>query len=135
LIELIGWANYLGYACVGLVLALVATTAVMAVQDRVREHAVLQAIGYSGPRVFGLVLAEGVLVSLAGGFVGVSAALAVLWWTRLAIGTEGVTIAMNPSVAIAARGIAVSVLVGVVAGLLPAWRAANAEIVRALRQG
>src|SRR5262249_31883454 len=62
LVELVGWANFLGYACVGLVLALVATTTVMAVQDRVREHAVLQAIGYSSPRVFGLVLSEGMIV-------------------------------------------------------------------------
>src|SRR5207244_6949388 len=55
LIELIGWANFPGYACVGLVLSLVATTTGMAVQDRVRERAVLQAIGFSSPRVFCLV--------------------------------------------------------------------------------
>ena len=36
LVELIGWATFLGYACLGLVLALVATTTVMAMQDRVR---------------------------------------------------------------------------------------------------
>ena len=70
---------------------------VMAVQDRLREHAVLQALGYSGPRVFGLVLSEGIIVSLVGGVIGVGAALAVLWWTRLAVGTEGVTIALSPS--------------------------------------
>jgi putative ABC transport system permease protein len=134
LAELIGWANYLGYACLGLVLALVATTTVMAVQDRVREHAVLQAIGYSGPRVFGLVLSEGMLVSLVGGGLGVGAALAVLWWARLAVGTEGVTIALNPSLTLAVRGLAVASLVGVAAGAVPAWRAARAEIVTALRE-
>src|SRR5262245_13070253 len=134
LVELIGWANYLGYACLGLVLSLVATTAVMAVQDRVREHAVLQAIGYSGPRVFGLVLSEGVLVSLIGGVVGVGAALGVLWWSRLAVGTEGVTIALSPSPGLLIQGVGVSVLVGVLAGFVPAWRAATAEIVVALRE-
>jgi len=134
LVELIGWANYLGYACVGLVLALVATTTVMAVQDRVREHAVLQAIGYSSPHVFGLVLSEGLIVSIAGGVFGVGAALAVLWWTRLAVGTEGVTIALSPSVMLGVRGLGVSTLVGVVAGTIPAWQAARAEIVTALRQ-
>lgn len=133
LAELVGWATYLGYACLGLVLALVATTTVMAVQDRVREHAVLQAIGYSGPRVFGLVLSEGMIVSLAGGVLGVGVALAVLWWTRLAVGTEGVSIALSPSLMLAVKGLAVSALVGVVAGALPAWRAARAEIVVALR--
>jgi putative ABC transport system permease protein len=133
LVELIGWAAYLGYACVGLVLALVATTAVMAVQDRVREHAVLQAIGYSGPRVFALVLSEGIIVSVAGGVLGVGSALLVLWWSKLAVGTEGVTIALVPSWTLAIQGLAVSFGVGVLAGLVPAWRAATAEIITALR--
>ncbi|MFO0842762.1 MAG: ABC transporter permease [Gemmataceae bacterium] len=133
LVELIGWASFLGYACLGLVLSLVATTAVMAVQDRVREHAVLQAIGYSSPRVFGLVLSEGVLVSAVGGLVGVGVALAVLWWGKIAVGTEGVTIALTPSPLLAAQGVAVAAAVGVLAGVVPAWRAATAEIVTALR--
>ena len=73
LVELIGFAQYLGFACVGLVLALVATTTVMAVQDRIKEHAVLQTLGFTGWRIFGLVLAESLLVSLAGGLLGVGA--------------------------------------------------------------
>ena len=51
LMQLIGMAHYLGYACVGLVLSLVATTTIMSVEDRIKEHAVLQTIGFSGPRV------------------------------------------------------------------------------------
>jgi putative ABC transport system permease protein len=133
LMELIGWANYLGFACVGLVLSLVATTTVMAVQDRVREHAVLQAIGFSGPRVFGLVLCEGVVVTLAGGLLGVGTALVVLWWSKIAVGTEGVTIALSPSSWLAVQGLGVSFAVGVLAGIVPAWRASTAEIVTALR--
>ena len=133
LAELIGWANTLGYACVGLVLALAATTAVMAVQDRVREHAVLQAIGYSGPRVFALVLSEGMIVSVAGGVIGVGSALAVLAWLRPAVGAEGVTIALVPAADTAVRGLVTAVLTGLVAAAPPALRAARAEIVPALR--
>jgi putative ABC transport system permease protein len=135
LAELIGWANILGYACLGLVLALVATTTVMAVQDRVREHAVLQVIGYSCRRVFGLVLGESLLVGLAGGVLGVGMALMVLWWSRLAVGTEGVTIALSPSLTLAGRGLALSALVAAGAGMIPAWQAARAEIISALRHG
>jgi putative ABC transport system permease protein len=135
LIELIGWASLLGYACVGLVLALAALTAVMAVQDRVREHAVLQAVGCSGWRVFGLVLAEALLLSLAGGVLGVGAALALLEWAGVALGTEGVTITLAPSAALAVRGLVVAAAVGLAGGLLPGWSAARAEIVHALRQG
>lgn len=133
LAELVGWANYLGYACLGLVLTLVAATTVMAVQDRVREHAVLRAIGYSSPRIFSLVLSEGMIVSMAGGVLGVGAAITMLWWTKLAIGTEGVTIALSPSMTLAAQSVSVSIVVGLVASILPAWRAANAEVVVALR--
>jgi putative ABC transport system permease protein len=131
--ELIGFAHYLGYACVGLVLALVATTTVMAVQDRVREHAVLQTVGFSGPRIFGLVLSESLLVSLAGGVLGIGAALGVLASSGLAVGTEGVTIAFTPSVPLAVTGLAVALVVGAVAGVVPAWQASRAEIVASLR--
>jgi putative ABC transport system permease protein len=133
LAELIGFAHYLGHACIGLVLALVATTTVMAVQDRVREHAVLQTLGFSGRHLFGLVLAEGLLVSLAGGLLGTGSALAVLAWGGLAVGTEGVTIAFAPSAGVAVTGLAVSVAVGALAGLVPAWQAARADIVASLR--
>ncbi len=131
--ELIGFAHYLGFACVGLVLALVATTTVMAVQDRVREHAVLQTLGFTWRRIFGLVLAESLLVSLIGGLLGVGLALATLSWSGLAVGTEGVTITFLPSVGLAATGLAVTAVVGVLAGLVPAWQASRAEIVASLR--
>ena len=91
------------------------------------------AIGFSSPRVFGLVLSEGVIVSLAGGVFGVGTALAVLWWSKIAVGTEGVTIALSPSPWLAAQGLAVSFAVGLLAGIIPAWRASTAEIVTALR--
>lgn len=108
LAELIGFTHYLGYAGVGLVLALVATTTVMAVQDRVREHAVLQTIGFSGPRIFGMVVAESLLVSLAGGALGVGLALGTLAWAGPAVGTEGVTIAFVPSAGLAGLGLGVA---------------------------
>jgi putative ABC transport system permease protein len=133
LAELISFAHYLGYACVGLVLALVATTTVMAVQDRVREHAVLQTLGFSGPRIFGLVLAESLLVGLAGGVLGIGSALVALAWSGLAVGTEGVSIAFAPSPGLAATGLGVALAVGAGAGLVPAWQAARAEIVASLR--
>jgi putative ABC transport system permease protein len=133
LAELIGFAHYLGYACIGLVLALVATTTIMAVQDRVREHAVLQTLGFSGPRIFGLVMAETLLVSLAGGLLGTGLALATLTWSGLAVGTEGVTIAFRPSLGLAVTGLAVAAAVSVLAGLVPAWQAARADIVASLR--
>lgn len=134
LTQLIAMAHYLGYACVGLVLALVATTTVMSVQDRIQEHAVLQTLGFSAPKVFALVMTESVLLSIAGGIIGVGAALLTLQFSNLAIGAEAVTIAFRPSIRLAALGLIVSAATGALAGIAPAWHAARTEIVPALRQ-
>jgi putative ABC transport system permease protein len=134
LAELIGFAHWLGYACVGLVLALVATTTVMAVQDRIKEHAVLQTLGLRPGRIFRLVLAESILQSIAGGLLGIGAGLALLAWGGFAVGAEGVTIAFNPSLDLAISGAVISLVVGVLAGLAPGWQAARTQIVTALRQ-
>ncbi len=134
LVQLIRLSHYLGYACVGVVLALVATTILMAVQDRVGEHAVLQTIGCSGTRLFFMVLTESVLLSVLGGGLGVGSALLGLAWTNLAVGAEAVTIAFTPSARLACTGMAVAVTAGILAGLAPAWQVSRAEIVPALRQ-
>jgi putative ABC transport system permease protein len=133
LTQLISLAHYLGYACVGLVLALVATTTVMSVQDRIKEHAVLQTLGVTGHRVFGLVLSESTLLSIAGGVLGVAAAMLALQLSHLSVGAEAVTIAFQPSWSLAATGIVVSAIVGLLAGLAPGWHAARTNIVNALR--
>lgn len=134
LAELIGLAHWLGYACVGLVLALVATTTVMAVQDRLKEHAVLQTLGVRPLRIFRLVIAESVLQSLAGGALGIGIGMLLLAWGGFAVGAEGVTIAFRPSVEMLVSGAVVSLAVGIAAGMIPGWQAARAEIVPALRQ-
>jgi putative ABC transport system permease protein len=133
LTQIIELSHYLGYACVALVLGLVATTTVMSVQDRTKEHAVLQTLGFTGFRVFQLILSESVLLSLAGGLVGVGAAMLVLQLSHLSVGAEAVTIAFQPSWRLAATGMIVAGAIGILAGLVPGWNAARTEIVPALR--
>lgn len=134
LVDLIGFAHWLGYACVGLVLSLVATTTVMSVQDRIKEYAVLQTIGVRPLRALRLVLAESTLLCLIGGWLGTGLALLVLGLGGFAIGAEGATIAFRPSFDLAISGTVVSLLVGVAAGLAPAIQAATVPIVSALRE-
>lgn len=133
LTQLIGMAHYLGLACVGLVLALVATTTVMSVQDRVTEYAVLQTLGYSGTKVFQLVMAESFFLSLFGGLIGVGTALIMLKFSSLSVGAEAVTIAFTPSMGLAITGMLVAAGTGVLAGILPAWQASQTNIVDGLR--
>lgn len=134
LVDLVEFAHWLGYACLALVLSLVATTSVMSVQDRIQEHAVLQTLGLRPSRVFRLVVAESMLVCTLGGLLGTTIAMVTLSLGGLAIGAEGVTIAFRPSLYLATVGVAISVGVGVVAAILPAMQAARTPIVSALRQ-
>jgi len=133
LAELIGFVHWLGYACVALVLSLVATTTVMSVQDRIKEHAVLQTLGLRPERVFRIVVTESMLLSTLGGILGVVGSVGLLSTTGMSISAEGVTIAFQPSLSLAAQGIGVALVVGVLAGLAPAWHAARSQIVPALR--
>ncbi|MDA1159540.1 MAG: ABC transporter permease [Planctomycetota bacterium] len=134
LVELIELSHYLGYACVGLMTMLISTTTFMAVQDRIKEHSVLQTLGFSGSIVFFLVLAESVLISVGGGVVGTGAAMLTLAGSGLSVGAEAVTIAFSPSIQLTVAGLAGSLVVGFVAGVLPALAAARADIVTGLRQ-
>ena len=134
LVDLIGFAHWLGYACVGLVLSLVATTTVMSVQDRIKEYAVLQTIGVRPMRAMRLVLAESTILCVVGGIAGTGIALGLLAVGGFAIGAEGATIAFRPSWWLAGSGTVVSLAVGVVAGLAPAIQAATVPIVNALRE-
>lgn len=134
LVDLIGFAHWLGYACVGLVLSLVATTTVMSVQDRIKEYAVLQTIGVRPMRAMRLVLAESTILCGIGGVAGTGLALGILSVGGFAIGAEGATIAFRPSWWLAVSGMLVSLAVGVIAGLAPAVQAANVPIVDALRE-
>jgi len=134
LVDLIGFAHWLGYACVGLVLSLVATTTVMSVQDRIKEYAVLQTIGVRPLTTMRLVLTESILLCLVGGLSGTLLAMIALSLGGFAIGAEGATIAFRPTPNLAVSGSIVSIFVGIIAGIAPAVQAATVPIVKALRQ-
>jgi putative ABC transport system permease protein len=134
LVDLIGFAHWLGYACVGLVLSLVATTTVMSVQDRIKEYAVLQTIGVRPLTTMRLVLTESTVLCVVGGVAGTSLAMLALSLGGFAIGAEGATIAFRPTLGLATSGTIVSVFVGILAGVAPAIQASTVPIVNALRQ-
>ena len=134
LTQLIGLSRYLGLSCVGLLLVLLATTTVMSVQDRIREHAVLKTLGFTAAGVFFLVLGETIMVGILGGGLGVLTSLLVLSQTHLAIAAEAVTIAFTPTVDLMLSGALMTVVGSLLAGIVPALLAAHSDIVPALRE-
>jgi putative ABC transport system permease protein len=133
LLELIGFTRLLALGCVAAVLALVGNTVVLSVQDRIRDHAVFQTLGFSSGLIARLIIVEGLIVSLVGGIVGTLAAVAVLHWGQFSLSNEGLSINFEASPEVLLSGLAVATVLGVLAGLVPAWQASRREIVTSFR--
>ena len=133
IVEIVRFTRWLGWGCLAAVLALVGNAIVLSVQDRVREHAVLQTLGFTGALVARLIVTEGALLGLAGGLLGTVGALALVRSGRGSLSTEGLSIQAAMSAGVMAGGLALSAALGVVAGLVPAWQASRREITESFR--
>ena len=122
-------ASFVGLA-MGFVI--VVNTLLVAVLERTREIGVLVAVGWSRRRILGLVLLESLLLSAAGGLVGM---LLGHFGLELLVDHPRLRgfVAVVPSAAAFAQLLLVTVLLGVAGGFYPAWRAMNLNPVDALR--
>jgi putative ABC transport system permease protein len=134
MLGLIRFTRWLGLLCVLVVLALTANTVYVMVQDRIKEHAVLQTLGFTGLHLFFMVIAESLVLSLTGGILGVLLASAALRFGNLGLGSEGVQISFLLTPIVVVLGMAASVVTGIFAGIVPAIQAAYAPIVDSLRR-
>jgi putative ABC transport system permease protein len=132
-VNLVRFTQYLGWGCLAAVLALVANAIVLSVQDRIKEHAVLQTLGYTGGLIAKLIVAEGLLLGVIGGTLGALAAVAVTMLGNFSIGADGLSINMTAGSGMLTTSLIVSALLGVVAGLVPAWQASRREISQCFR--
>lgn len=99
----------------------VTNTMVMAVLERERELALLSAVGWGPSRVAGLILGEGVGVSLLGAGIGLALGLAA---SSIAVKALSAQAFVSPHITAwgLGRGCLVGVAIGVLGGLYPAWR-------------
>jgi putative ABC transport system permease protein len=132
-VGLVGFTQWLGWGCLAAVLALVGNAIVLSVQDRIREHAVLQTLGYTGRLIAGLIVGEGLVLGLLGGTTGTIAALAVIHWGNFTISNEGLSIHMTAGTTVVLLALAMSAALGIIAGLVPAMQASRREITACFR--
>jgi putative ABC transport system permease protein len=112
----------------------VTNTMAMAVLERARELALMSAVGWSPRQVGGLVLAEGVMVSILGAAVGLLLGVLGAGGLTDALGVSNV---VSPEVTTGsmARGLAIGIAIGVVGGLYPAWRVSRLPAEELLSRG
>ena len=102
-----------------------------AVRERIPELGVLKTLGFGDGTVLGLVLTESVLIALVGGGLGIG--LAKLFTMR-GDPTGGMLPIFYLGYDSMALGLALALLVGVLAGAVPAVTAMRLRIVDALRR-
>jgi putative ABC transport system permease protein len=106
-------------------------TMAIAVRERIRELAVLKAVGFSDGFVLALILAETIVVAAVGGGAGL--ALAKLFTLR-GDPTGGLLPFFYLPPNVIALGFALAMAVGLMAGILPALSAMRLRVVDALRK-
>jgi putative ABC transport system permease protein len=109
---------------------LTGNTMAQAVRERTSELAVFKTIGFSSGSVLAMVLAESVLLLLIGGAIGLG--LAAVLAPAVSKGSGGMINLPSVGAGSWAIGVGLMVLIGLVVGALPAWRAMRLNIVDAL---
>ncbi len=107
-------------------------TMIMSVHERTREIGILRSIGWRRARVVRMILMESVLLSLVGALVGsLGACLLVRALTRVPMVSGMVSGRIDPIYI--GYGFGIALVVGLLGGLLPAFRAARMPPTAALR--
>lgn len=101
------------------------------VDSRRRDLATLRAIGYDSGPVIMAIMSESIVLALPGALIG--AALAWLFFNGLSASPLGVSFQLAVTPLLAAFGLLWALVIGLVAGLPPALRAAHLPITVALR--
>jgi putative ABC transport system permease protein len=104
----------------------------MAITERVREIALLSAIGWTPARVIGMIVLEGLLLAAGGVVLGVPAGFLGLRW-MMAHAQMGAFLQPEITAGLILQASAAALLVGALGGLYPAWRAMRMRPMELLR--
>ena len=109
----------------------IANTLALSVHERTRELGLMRAVGMLRSQVRALVRWESVLIAVFGTALGLLLSLLAAWAIVQALADEGITEVVVPTGRIGVI-VAVAIVAGVLAALVPARRAARLDVLRAL---
>jgi putative ABC transport system permease protein len=99
--------------------------------ERSSEIGVRKAFGATSRQLAGQLVVENVLLSLAGGLIGLACTRLVLWWLESAQLIPYLKVGVNPTVF--GGGMLLAFVFGLLSGLIPAWKMSRLDPVHALK--
>ena len=130
-----------GIASIALVVASIGimNTMLTSVMERTREIGIMKAIGATTRDIMSIFIIEGVLMSGVGGIIGIilgvfgSQALTLILGSFMSMGGGSFQLVPIITITSVVLAVAVSLIVGVLSSLYPAWRAARMSPIEAVR--
>jgi putative ABC transport system permease protein len=116
------------------ILLVSANTIAMSVRERVREVGILKTLGFTPGTILGIILGEALVISLAGGIIGIGMASLMTGMVRNAPAmfiAQLRQLTLVPPVAAACLGVAAGI--GLISALIPAINSSRISILEALR--
>jgi putative ABC transport system permease protein len=123
-IQVVSWV------VIGVILVVLANTMAMSARERQGEYAILKTMGFKARHLAGLILGESLILALAGGLAGEVLTFPAVHLFKTQLGQYFRVFPLTRATLI--LGLAVALMVGLLAALLPAWRAARLSIAEAL---
>ena len=117
---------------IGVILGVLANTMAMNARERLGEYASLKTMGFKPYHLVGLIMGESLLLALVGGLLGLALSFPAVNFFPPEV-TQYFP-AMVVTRTTAALGLTVSLAVGLLAGIIPAWQASRVQIAAALRK-
>ena len=110
-----------------------ASTMSMAVRERLRELAILKAVGFRRRELFGLILAESFGLAMAGALLGIGGAYALFTFGSVPKMTNGIFVVLEVTPKIIALAGLVAATLGIIASIAPSISVARMSVVDGLR--
>ncbi len=117
---------------IGVILLVLANTMAMSARERLKEYAVLKSMGFKPRHLSSLILGESLLLSCLGGLIGLALSFPALAAFPLTLRQYFGVFEVTRETLI--LGGCISLGVGVLASVIPAWRASRVGIAAALRK-
>ena len=115
-----------------IIMAVLANTMAMTARERIGEYAVLKTLGFGGWHIAALVFGESLLIAMIGCTIGITFTFPIAKVFGNTMGTYFPV--FNVATKTIYLDIAASLLVGLVAAIIPTWRATKIRIADGLRR-